>query len=76
VIRDVWLGCTYKLLQIGILLYVIIYALIINEGYIKKDFSTGSTIILKNGGEIVTGTKNNGNLLILLNPIHIYRIIY
>ena len=49
IIRDVWLGCTHKLLQIGILLYVVIYALIMCEGYIKTEFVMGTTLSVKNG---------------------------
>lgn len=49
IIKDVWLGCTHKLLQIGILLYVVIYALIIKEGYMKTEFVMGTTLSIKHG---------------------------
>ncbi len=50
VIKDVWLGCTYKLLQLAILLYVVIYALIIRQGYLKTEFVMGTTLFIKDGG--------------------------
>lgn len=60
VIKDVWLGCAHKLLQMSIFLYVVIYALVWNEGYIKKEFAIGTTMIIKDGGEIVIGSNNRG----------------
>ncbi len=50
VIRDVWLGCTHKLMQVGILVYVIAVAIILNEGYISKEYSNGNSMIIKQGG--------------------------
>jgi hypothetical protein len=50
IIRDVWLGCTHLLLQLGIVAYVIAYAIIINEGYITKEYHDGTTIMDKSGG--------------------------
>jgi hypothetical protein len=66
IIRDIWLGCTHKILQVSILLYVIIYAIVLNEGYIKKQYSVGTTMIIKSGGQFVTGSLSNGKLFIKL----------
>lgn len=50
IIKDLWLGCTHRLIQLLIIVYVIVYALIINEGYIKREFEVGNTVIVKKGG--------------------------
>lgn len=50
VIKDVCLGCTHILLQLAIILYVVLYAIIWNEGYIKKEYSMGTTLMIKDGG--------------------------
>jgi len=41
-------------------MYVVFYAIIINEGYIKKQYSMGKTMIIKEGGELITGSQNTG----------------
>jgi hypothetical protein len=53
IIRDPCLGITHIFLQVVILLYVVVYAIILNEGYIKKQFNEGITIIEKSGGQLV-----------------------
>ena len=63
IIKDVWLGCTHKLLQMAIMLYVIFFALWWNEGYIKKEYATGTTMMIKDGGEIVQGSSGRGKFI-------------
>jgi hypothetical protein len=61
VIKDIWLGCAHKTLQIGILLYVVLVAVILNEGYIKKEYtatSTSQTHMVRSGSQMVTGSLN------------------
>jgi hypothetical protein len=42
-IKDVYLGCLHKFLQLVILLYVVVIAVWLNEGYIKKEYSTAQS---------------------------------
>ncbi len=65
IIKDFWLGCTFKLIQLLIMLYVVIIAIIWNEGYIKKEFSLGTTLMIKEGSELTIGSKQSGKLLSL-----------
>jgi len=37
------------------MIYVVLIALIWNEGYIKREYSLGTTLMIKQGGELVTG---------------------
>ena len=60
IIKDPWLGCTHLLLQLSIMLYVIVYVIIIEKGFIKKEFSGGSTLMIKSGGELVLGSNGTG----------------
>ena len=60
IIRDMWLGCTYNILQTAIIFYVIIYAIVINEGYIKKEYSIGQTVMVKEGSQLVVGSEKTG----------------
>jgi ATP P2X receptor len=65
IIKDVWLGCAHKTLQLAIALYVIIVAIYLNEGYIKKEFTaqtTSTTLLVKSGSQLVTGSKNTCKL--------------
>ena len=59
VIKDFWLGCASQTIRISILIYVLVYAIILNEGYIKKEYSVGQTLIAKNGGELVTSSNSD-----------------
>ena len=43
IIKDLWLGCTFKLVQLLIVAYILFFALIYKEGYIKKEFSVGTS---------------------------------
>ena len=52
-------------------MYVVFYAIIINEGYIKKQYSMGKTMIIKEGGELITGSQNTGNNTISVSLIFI-----
>lgn len=42
-IKDAWLGCFNIALQVFILFYVIVYAIIINQGYIVKEYADTTT---------------------------------
>ena len=60
VIKDVYLGCAHKTLQIMIMLYVLIVAVWLNEGYIKKEFTaatTSNTLIVRGGSQLVKGSR-------------------
>lgn len=60
IIKDMWLGCTYRCLQLAIMIYVVLIALVWNEGYIKREFSLGTTLMVKEGGELVSSQNGTG----------------
>ena len=64
IIKDLWLGIASKLISALIWIYVGVIAIYLNEGYIKKEFTaqtTATTLLVKNGGSLVTGTRGSCN---------------
>ncbi len=61
IIKDLWLGLTHKMITALIWIYVGLIAIYLNEGYIKKEFTaqtTTTTLLLKSGGFLATGSHN------------------
>ena len=72
IIKDPILGCTHKLIQIAIMLYVVVYVLILDKGYIKKEYTSGTTVMIKTGGELVMGSKGKGKISAYLYTLELY----
>jgi hypothetical protein len=65
VIKDIYLGCAHKFFQILILLYVLIIAVWLNEGYISKEYSTSqSATVIERGGSELVSSRDNQTILV------------
>ena len=42
IIKDFWLGCSHKLIQLLLILYILVYAIIITKGYEQAELSVGT----------------------------------